>query len=67
MFIKINGCFADNKGAELMLLAIKDHVLSRAPDSRFAVTRWFGTCEQRAVHGLATKVAGGRRVRSRIA
>ena len=50
--IEIHGAGTQNKGAELMCRVILDQL--RAADFAFAVSRTFGTYEQRANYGLRT-------------
>ena len=66
MIIEISGCNTHNKGAELMLLAIKQHFDSVDANVRLAVNHWFGPYEDRAKYGLWSKLSTNRFGRSRI-
>lgn len=52
MLLEISGCSRRNKGAELMLIAIRKHFKLLDPANQFAVDNWFGDYEDRATYGL---------------
>lgn len=67
MIIEITGTSTSNKGAELMLIAIREHFAAHHPDVRLAVDQFFGTYAERAKYGLLQKIALNGWGRSRIA
>jgi len=66
MTIEVTGTNTQNKGAELMLVAIREHFADR-PDARLAVNQFFGSYPERAKYGLWQKVAVNGWSRSRVA
>lgn len=66
MIIEVTGTGTHNKGAELMLIAIKQH-FAKYPDVRLAVSQLFGTFEERGQYGLRQKMTLNSWGRSRIA
>ena len=48
MIIEITGVNTWNKGAELMLVAIRDRFARLYPDVKLVVDMWFGSYEERA-------------------
>ncbi len=67
MILQIHGCSTRNKGAELMAVAVKRHFEAVAPETRLAVTAWFGSYEQRAAYGLLNKLGATKFGRSSLA
>jgi polysaccharide pyruvyl transferase WcaK-like protein len=67
MIVEIRGTGVHNKGAELMLIAIKQQLLAANPNLRFAVSTSFGPFAVRAKYGLLAKVHPQNIGRSRIA
>ncbi len=63
MFIEVTGTNTQNKGAELMLVAIRDQ-LTEFP---LAVNQFFGSYRERARYGLLQKISLDRWGRSRVA
>lgn len=55
MLIEIVGCSTRNKGAELLLLAVREHFAARR-DVQLTVTPWFGPWSDRAKYGLLTRI-----------
>lgn len=55
MIIEVTGTFTRNKGAELMLVAIREHFAGRS-SIRLAVNQFFGTYAERAKYGLLQKM-----------
>lgn len=66
MIIEVTGTGTHNKGAELMLIAIKEHFAS-FPDVKLAVSQFFGTYQDRTKYSLLQKVDVNSWGRSRIA
>ena len=66
MIIEITGVGTDNKGAELMFVAIQRHFGRRGGGVHLAAAPGFGTYHERAHYGLLQKVAVNRWGRSRI-
>jgi colanic acid/amylovoran biosynthesis protein len=66
MIIEVTGTNARNKGAELMLIAIRQHFEER-PDLQLAVDQFFGTYPERAQYKLLQKVLLSGWGRSRLA
>ena len=66
MIAEVTGTNTQNKGAELMLVAIREHFDDR-PDVRLAVNQFFGSYQERAAYGLLQKVALNGWGRSRVA
>jgi colanic acid/amylovoran biosynthesis protein len=66
MIIEVAGTSTRNKGAELMLVAIREHFASR-PNVQLAVDQFFGSYPERAQYGLLQKVALSGWGRSRLA
>lgn len=66
MIIEVTGTSTRNKGAELMLVAIREYFLDR-PDVQLAVDQFFGTYEERAQYQLLQKVNLNGWGRSRLA
>lgn len=56
MNIEVVGTSTRNKGAELMLVAIKQHYAAYDGRVQLAVTPWFGSYADRAKYGLLQKV-----------
>ncbi len=52
MFIEVSGTSTWNKGAELMMVAIREHFKDHHPNVRLAVDAGFGKYEDRAKYGL---------------
>lgn len=67
MIIEITGVNTWNKGAELMLVAIRDRFTHLYPDVKLVVDRWFGSYQDRAQHGLWLKPNNQANWRSRMA
>ena len=67
MIIEVTGVNTWNKGAELMLVAIKDRFARLYPDVKLVVDTWFGTYQERAQYGLWLKPDIRRVGRSKIA
>lgn len=67
MTIEVTGVNTWNKGAELMLVAVREHVRRLRPEARLVVDPWFGTYAERARHGLWLRPAFRRPGRSRLA
>ena len=67
MIIEITGVNTWNKGAELMLVAIRDRFAHLYPDVKLVVDRWFGSYQDRAQHGLWLKPNTQRSWRSKMA
>lgn len=57
MIVEITGTSTRNKGAELMLVAIAEHLRECVPDATLVVTTGFGTYAERASYGLSSKLA----------
>jgi colanic acid/amylovoran biosynthesis protein len=55
MIIEVTGTNTRNKGAELMLVAIREHFADRS-SVQLAVNQFFGTYAERAEYGLLNKV-----------
>ena len=66
MTIEVTGTNTQNKGAELMLVAIREHFADR-PNVQLAVNQFFGSYPERAQYGLWQKVKVDGWGRSRIA
>lgn len=66
MTVEVTGTSTRNKGAELMLVAIREHFSDR-PDVQLAVNQFFGSYPERAQYGLWQKVALNGWGRSRLA
>lgn len=66
MIVEVTGTGTANKGAELMLAAIRDHFLEAMPDVQLAVTPHFGPYTRRAHYGLLQKVNWMKWGRSRV-
>jgi len=66
MLIEIRGVGTHNKGAELMLQVILDQVRRVAPETKFAVERWFGLYEDRARYQLRSILPSKSGYRSRF-
>jgi colanic acid/amylovoran biosynthesis protein len=66
MTIEVTGTSTRNKGAELMLVAIREHFADQS-DVQLAVDQFFGPYEERAQYGLLQKVSLNGWGRSRIA
>lgn len=66
MIVEVTGTSTRNKGAELMLTAIREHFAAR-PEVQLAVNQFFGTYAERAKYGLLQKVALDGWGRSRVA
>lgn len=66
MIVQVTGASTRNKGAELMLAAVRDHF--RVPDSdvTLAVTPWFGSVRDRLKYNLAQKLEWNRWGRTRL-
>lgn len=67
MIIEVTGTSTHNKGAELMLLTIKQHFEERFPQATLATDASFGTWQERGAYGIATKFEIRRWGRSRVA
>lgn len=67
MIIEVTGVNTWNKGAELMLFAIKDRFANLYPDVKLVVDTWFGNYEERAQYGLWLKPDIQRLGRSKMA
>jgi Polysaccharide pyruvyl transferase len=67
MILEVSGTSTRNKGAELMLSAIREHYAGSRPEVQLAVASGFGTYEERVKHGLWTKLPTGRWGRWRVA
>ena len=67
MILEVAGTSTQNKGAELMLAAIREHYQGSQPLVGLAVTSGFGTFDERAAYGLRTKLPTGRLGRWRLA
>ena len=67
MIIEVTGVNTWNKGAELMLVAIRDRFAHLYPDVKLVVDRWFGSYQDRAQHGLWLKPNNRSNWRSRMA
>ena len=59
MILEVAGTSTKNKGAELMLAAIREHYQTSQPPVQLAVTSGFGTFDERAAYGLGTKLPTG--------
>lgn len=66
MIVEITGTNTRNKGAELMLIAVRAQ-LGEHSDVQLAVDQFFGTYAERAKHGLLQKIRLNGWGRSRIA
>jgi len=66
MIIEVAGTSTRNKGAELMLVAIREH-FKNWPNVHLAVDQFFGAYPERAQYGLLQKVALNGWGRSRLA
>lgn len=66
MIVEVAGTNTQNKGAELMLVAIREHFAS-VPAVKLAVNQFFGSYPERAEYGLWQKVVLSGWGRSRIA
>jgi colanic acid/amylovoran biosynthesis protein len=55
MIVEVTGTGTHNKGAELMLVAIRDHFVDH-PNVTLAVDQFFGTYEERVGYGLRQKM-----------
>ena len=66
MIIEVAGTSTRNKGAELMLVAIREH-FRNWPNVHLAVDQFFGAYPERAQYGLLQKVALNGWGRSRLA
>ena len=66
MITEVTGTNTQNKGAELMLVAIREHFADR-PGVQLAVNQFFGTYAERAKYGLLQKVDLNGWGRSRVA
>jgi len=67
MIIEVTGVNTWNKGAELMLVAIRDHFARHHPGVHLAVDTRFGSYLDRARYGLLQKVEVRRPGRSKLA
>ena len=67
MMLQIVGVGAVNKGAELMLIAIKQHFAQRDPAILLACDPGFGSYSERARYGLYSKLSASRIGRSWLA
>lgn len=67
MTIEVTGVNTWNKGAELMLVAVREHVRRRWPGARLVVDPGFGPYADRARHGLWLRPAFRKTGRSRLA
>ena len=67
MIVEVHGCSTRNKGAELMMLAIKQHYEAAGQNVQLAVDPWFGTFQERAAYGLLSKLRATRMGRSALA
>ncbi|NNF04299.1 MAG: polysaccharide pyruvyl transferase family protein [Rhodothermales bacterium] len=67
MIIEVTGTNTWNKGAELMLVAIRERFLARYPDYTIAVDGSFGSYADRANYQLKQKVNRGRWGKTRLA
>ncbi len=67
MILEVSGTSTNNKGAELMLVGIREHYAPDHADIRLAVEPWFGCFEDRAHYGLRTKLARTKFGRSALA
>ena len=67
MLIEITGTGTRNKGAELMLVAIKQQLEQMNPSIQLAADVSFGSYQDRARHGLLQKMEISRPGRSRMA
>lgn len=67
MVIEITGVNTWNKGAELMLVAIRNHFKEKYPEVKLAVDQWCGEYEDRARYGLLQCVDIQKMGRSKIA
>ena len=66
MIIEVTGTSIRNKGAELMLLAIKDQLSQSLPQAQLAVSPFFGSYQDKAKYGLLQKVNITKRGRSQL-
>jgi polysaccharide pyruvyl transferase WcaK-like protein len=66
MIVEVTGTGTANKGAELMLAAIRVHCCDTLPDVKLAVTPHFGPYDRRAHYGLLQKVTWKKWGRSRL-
>ena len=66
MIVEVTGTNTQNKGAELMLVAIREHFSDR-PDVELAVNQFFGSYQERARYGLLQKIELNGWGRSRVA
>lgn len=67
MIIEVAGTSTRNKGAELMLSAIREHYVLAGVDVQIAVRGGFGEFDSRAEYGLRTVLPTGRWGRWRLA
>lgn len=67
MTIEVTGVNTWNKGAELMLVAIRERFLAQRPDTRLVVDPWFGSYAERASHGLWLRPVVRKPGRSKLA
>ncbi len=67
MIIEVTGASTRNKGAELMLAAVREHYGVPDSDVTLAVTPWFGSSTDRLRYNLATKLDWNRWGRTRLA
>jgi polysaccharide pyruvyl transferase WcaK-like protein len=65
VIIEIVGCSTRNKGAELLLIAIKDHFVNEK-EIDWAVSDFFGPWPERAKYGLRGRINGRRGYRQRF-
>lgn len=66
MIVEVTGTNTRNKGAELMLVAIREH-FSSVPEVQLAANQFFGSYRERARYGLQQKVSLNGWGRSRVA
>jgi len=66
MIVEVTGTSTRNKGAEMMLLAIREHFADHS-DVRLAVNQFFGSYADRSKYGLLQKVALNGWGRSKLA
>lgn len=66
MIVEVTGTNTQNKGAELMLVAVREHFAERS-SVQLAVDQFFGSYPERAQYGLLQKVALNGWGRSRLA
>ncbi|NQU26368.1 MAG: polysaccharide pyruvyl transferase family protein [Candidatus Nealsonbacteria bacterium] len=67
MIVEVCRCSTRNKGAELMLAAIRQHFQQSNGCVQLAVERWFGSYEERVAYGLYHKLGETRIGRSALA